>query len=147
MHTVSGIYLVVDQTYTGMFSKVSGTVRELIVENSYVENEMTTSHGTTGSVVGELSGTLDTVKSSAYVVLNGSEYAGGLVGKLAGTEGKITDQEIMLKEGIFLKKRLAEIFAKNTGKTLAQVEKDMDRDNWMSAEEAKSYGIIDEIIK
>jgi ATP-dependent Clp protease protease subunit len=48
---------------------------------------------------------------------------------------------------VFLKKRLAEIFAKNTGKSLSQVEKDMDRDNWMSAEEAKSYGIIDEIIK
>lgn len=65
----------------------------------------------------------------------------------SGTEGKITDQEIMLREGVFLKKRLAEIFAKQTGKTLAQVEKDMDRDNWMSAEEALKYGIIDEIIK
>jgi ATP-dependent Clp protease protease subunit len=65
----------------------------------------------------------------------------------SGTEGKITDQEIALKEGIFLKKRLAEIFAKNTGKSLAQVEKDMDRDNWMSAEEAKAYGIVDEIVK
>ena len=64
----------------------------------------------------------------------------------SGTEGKITDQEIMLREGVFLKKRLAEIFAKRTGKPLAQVEKDMDRDNWMSAEEAKKYGIIDEII-
>ena len=65
----------------------------------------------------------------------------------SGTEGKITDQEIMLKEGIFLKKRLAEIFAKNTGKDLKQVEKDMDRDHWMSAEEALAYGIIDKIIK
>ena len=65
----------------------------------------------------------------------------------SGTEGKITDQEIMLREGVFLKKRLAEIFAANTGKSLAQVEKDMDRDNWMSAEEALKYGIIDEIIK
>ena len=65
----------------------------------------------------------------------------------SGTEGKITDQEIALKEGIFLKKRLAEIFAKNTGKDLKTVEKDMDRDNWMSAEEAKEYGIIDEIVK
>jgi ATP-dependent Clp protease protease subunit len=65
----------------------------------------------------------------------------------SGTEGKITDQEIALKEGIFLKKRLAEIFAKNTGKDIATVEKDMDRDNWMSAEEAKEYGIIDEIVK
>ncbi len=65
----------------------------------------------------------------------------------SGTRGKITDQEIMLEEGIFLKKRLAEIFAKKTGKDLKQVEEDMDRDNWMSAEEAKKYGIIDKIIK
>ena len=64
----------------------------------------------------------------------------------SGTEGKITDQEIALKEGIYLKKRLAEIFAKNTGKSLEQVEKDMDRDNWMSAEEAKKYGIVDEVV-
>lgn len=65
----------------------------------------------------------------------------------SGTEGKITDQEIALREGVYLKKRLAEIFAKNTGKKLEQVEKDMDRDNWMSAEEAVKYGIVDKIIK
>ena len=65
----------------------------------------------------------------------------------SGTEGKITDQEIALKEGIFLKKRLAEIFAKNTGKDIKTVEKDMDRDNWMSAEEALQYGIVGEIVK
>lgn len=65
----------------------------------------------------------------------------------SGTEGKITDQEIMLREGIFLKKRLAEIFAKNTGQKLDQVEADMDRDHWMSAAEAKNYGIIDKILK
>ena len=64
----------------------------------------------------------------------------------SGTQGKITDQEIMLKEGIFLKNRLAEILAKNTGKKVDQIIKDMDRDNWMSAEEAKDYGIIDEVI-
>lgn len=64
----------------------------------------------------------------------------------SGTEGKITDQEIALKEGIFLKKRLAEIFAERTGKSVKQVEKDMDRDNWMSAEEAKEYGIVDEVL-
>ena len=64
----------------------------------------------------------------------------------SGTQGKITDQEIMLKEGIFLKKRLAEILAKNTGKKVDQIIKDMDRVNWMSAEEAKDYGIIDEVI-
>ena len=65
----------------------------------------------------------------------------------SGTQGKITDQEIALKEGIYLKKRLAEIFAQNTNRPLSQVEKYMDRDNWMSAEEAKKYGIIDKVIK
>lgn len=65
----------------------------------------------------------------------------------SGTEGKITDQEIALKEGIYLKKKLAEIFAERTGKDVKQVEKDMDRDNWMSAEEAKKYGIVDEVIE
>ena len=64
----------------------------------------------------------------------------------SGTEGKITDQEIALKEGILLKKRLAEMLAQQCGKTVAQVLKDMDRDNWMSAEEAKKYGLIDEVI-
>ena len=64
----------------------------------------------------------------------------------SGTEGKITDQEIALKEGIYLKKLLAEMLAKNTGQKLAKVEKDMDRDNWMSAEEALKYGLIDKVI-
>jgi ATP-dependent Clp protease protease subunit len=64
----------------------------------------------------------------------------------SGTEGKITDQEIALKEGIEIKKRLLEIFAEQTGKSMKQVEKDMDRDNWMSAQEAKEYGIVDEVL-
>jgi len=64
----------------------------------------------------------------------------------SGTEGKVTDQEITLRESVYVKKRLIEIFAKQTGKSVEQVEKDMDRDNWMSAEEALEYGIIDEVI-
>lgn len=64
----------------------------------------------------------------------------------SGTEGKITDQEIALREGIYLKKVLAEMMAKNTGQSLEKIEKDMDRDNWMSAAEAKKYGIVDEVI-
>lgn len=62
-------------------------------------------------------------------------------------QAKVTDQEIELREGLYLKQRLVEILAKNTGKAPKQVEKDMDRDNWMSAEEAKAYGIVDEIIE
>lgn len=64
----------------------------------------------------------------------------------SGTHGKITDQEITLREGIYLKKRLNEILAKNTGQKLSKIEKDVDRDFWMSAEEAVSYGIVDNVI-
>ncbi len=64
----------------------------------------------------------------------------------SGTHGKITDQEITLKEGIFLKQRLNEILAKNTGQKLSKIEKDADRDFWMSSEEAVKYGLIDEVI-
>lgn len=62
-------------------------------------------------------------------------------------QAKVTDQEIELKEGLYLKKTLAEILSKQTGQDLKQVERDMDRDYWMSAEEAKKYGIVDEIIE
>lgn len=64
----------------------------------------------------------------------------------SGTQGKITDQEITLREGIYLKKRLNEILANNTGQKLTRIEKDVDRDFWMSAEEAKEYGIVDDVI-
>ena len=64
----------------------------------------------------------------------------------SGTRGKITDQEITLREGLFLKQRLNESLAKNTGQKISKVEKDGDRDYWMSAEEAKEYGLIDAIV-
>lgn len=64
----------------------------------------------------------------------------------SGTQGKITDQEISLREGIYLKQRLNEILAKNTGQKLAKIEKDTDRDFWMSAEEAVKYGLADQVI-
>lgn len=65
----------------------------------------------------------------------------------SGTQGKITDQEISLREGIYLKQRLNEILAKNTGQKLAKIEKDADRDFWMSSKEAKEYGLVDEVIE
>ncbi|HEY8886320.1 MAG TPA: ATP-dependent Clp protease proteolytic subunit [Candidatus Microsaccharimonas sp.] len=64
----------------------------------------------------------------------------------SGTQGKITDQEITLKEGIYLKKMLNEVLAKNTGQKLSKIEKDVERDYWMSSKEAKEYGLIDEVI-
>lgn len=65
----------------------------------------------------------------------------------SGTQGKISDQEITLREGIYLKKRLNEILAKNTGQKLSKIEKDVDRDFWMSAEESVRYGIVDKVVK
>lgn len=65
----------------------------------------------------------------------------------SGTQGKITDQEITLREGVYLKNRLNELYAKNTGQKISKIEKDMERDFWMSSEEAKAYGIIDEVIE
>lgn len=64
----------------------------------------------------------------------------------SGTQGKISDQEITLREGLFLKKRLNEILAKNTGQKLTKIEKDADRDFWMSAKEALEYGIVDGVV-
>jgi ATP-dependent Clp protease protease subunit len=64
----------------------------------------------------------------------------------ASQRSKITDLEIDLKEGIRLKRLLNGILAKNTGQTLAKIEKDVDRDYWMSADEAKKYGLIDRVI-
>lgn len=65
----------------------------------------------------------------------------------SGTQGKISDQEITLREGLRLKQRLNEILAKNTGQKLSKIEKDVDRDFWMSAEESVEYGLADKVIK
>ncbi|MFA6397455.1 MAG: ATP-dependent Clp protease proteolytic subunit [Candidatus Paceibacterota bacterium] len=65
---------------------------------------------------------------------------------MGGTEGQASDIEIAAKHILKTKEKLNKILAKSTGKTPAQIEKDSDRDNYMSAEEAKAYGIIDEII-
>jgi ATP-dependent Clp protease protease subunit len=64
----------------------------------------------------------------------------------SGTQGKVTDQEITLKEAIELKERLAAMMAKNTGQKLAKVKADMERDFWMSAEDAVKYGVVDTIV-
>ncbi len=64
----------------------------------------------------------------------------------SGTQGKVTDQEISLREALELKERLATIMAKNTGQKLAKVKADMERDFWMGAEQAKAYGIVDHIV-
>jgi ATP-dependent Clp protease protease subunit len=64
----------------------------------------------------------------------------------SGTRGKVTDMEIDLKESLAVKKLLNEILAKNTGQKISKIEQDVERDYWMTAEEAKQYGLIDRII-
>jgi len=66
---------------------------------------------------------------------------------LAGTEGTTTDILLHLKEFQRLKKALNEILIKHTGHTLDRIEKDTDRDKFMSATEAKEYGIIDNVLE
>lgn len=64
----------------------------------------------------------------------------------SGTRGKVTDQEIDLRESLRVKKLLEEIMAKNTGQKPAKIHEDMERDKWLNAEEAKKYGIVDSVI-
>ncbi len=63
-----------------------------------------------------------------------------------GLEGKVSDIEITAKQMLRNKESLAKMFAKNTGQSMAKVEKDMDRDFYMTAEEAKKYGIVDKVL-
>lgn len=66
---------------------------------------------------------------------------------LGGAEGQASDVEIRVKYMLKLKQRLNQIISKHTGKPVDQVEKDCDRDNFMSADEAKNYGLVDEVVQ
>ena len=66
---------------------------------------------------------------------------------LGGVSGQATDIEIHTKEILYLKDKLNKILSANTGQTLSTIEKDTNRDNFMSSETALEYGIIDEIVK
>jgi ATP-dependent Clp protease protease subunit len=66
---------------------------------------------------------------------------------LSGIEGQASDIEIKAKHILKLRDKLYDMLASSTGKSKSQVEKDADRDYWMTAEEAKKYGIVDTILK
>jgi len=66
---------------------------------------------------------------------------------MGGAEGQAIEVEIAAKQIIKTKQRLNQLLAKHTKQSLSKIEKDTDRDFWLSAEEAKAYGVIDEIIK
>ena len=66
---------------------------------------------------------------------------------LGGAQGQATDIEIQAKEILRLKKILNEILAENTGQSVKKIAKDTDRDFFMSAQEAKEYGLIDQVLE
>ena len=66
---------------------------------------------------------------------------------MGGTEGQAIDMKIEAEHILRVKQRLNDILAKHTGQQFAKIEKDTDRNFWMDAEEARKYGIIDEIIR
>ena len=66
---------------------------------------------------------------------------------LGGASGQATDVQIQANELLRWKKELTEIYVKTTGKTYKQLEADMERDNYMTAEQAKAYNLVDEIVE
>ena len=65
---------------------------------------------------------------------------------MGGFQGQASDIEIHAKEILFLRERLNQIMANHTGQSLERVASDTDRDNFMSAEQAVSYGLVDKVI-
>ena len=63
-----------------------------------------------------------------------------------GGGGTASDVEIQAREIVYLRSKVNELMAKHTGRPIEQIQHDFDRDNYMSAEEAKEYGIIDRVI-
>ncbi|MBO9663286.1 ATP-dependent Clp endopeptidase proteolytic subunit ClpP [Dokdonella sp.] len=64
-----------------------------------------------------------------------------------GAQGQATDIEIQAREILYLRNRLNQIYVKHTGQPLEQIERDMERDRFMSGEEAKTYGLIDAVLE
>jgi ATP-dependent Clp protease, protease subunit len=66
---------------------------------------------------------------------------------MGGAEGQASEIEITAKHIVLIKDKISQILAKHTGQKLDKIERDTDRDFWLSADEAKTYGIVDQIIK
>jgi ATP-dependent Clp protease protease subunit len=64
-----------------------------------------------------------------------------------GMQGQFSDMEIYYNLNKQMKKELYDILSNHTGQTFEQIEKDSDRDNWMTATEARDYGLVDEVLK
>ena len=64
----------------------------------------------------------------------------------AGTQGKVTDMAIDVERFLRIKKHMNQILADNTGRTVEEIQQDTERDHWFTADEAKEYGLVDQVI-
>jgi len=83
-------------------------------------------------------------KGKRYVLPNSEVLIHQVMGEAGG---QATEIEISARHILKIKERLNKLLAKHTGKSITQIEKDSDRDFWFTAEEAKTYGLVDDIIK
>ena len=79
----------------------------------------------------------------AMATFSGQNYGAQPSG---GARGQATEIKIVAENILKTKKKLNEIMAANTGRPIEEIERDTERDNYMSAEEARAYGLIDEIL-
>ena len=84
--------------------------------------------------------------SMGSLLLAGGEKGKRFCQPLGGFQGQATDIDIHAKEILYVRERLNEILSNHTGQTIETIQKDTERDNFMSAEAAKDYGLIDDVL-
>ena len=90
--------------------------------------------------------TMQYVKCDVSTICVGMAASMGAFLLSAGTKGKVTDMEIDVEHFLRIKNKLNQIMAENTGKTPEEIKAASERDHWMTAEEAKEFGLVDKII-
>ena len=91
---------------------------------------------------------IGTAGAAATTMAGGPSMAVDVITQaLGGARGTAKDIEIQAKNILWMRQRINEIFAEKTGKPVEQIQEDTDRDNWMTAEEALEYGLIDEVVR
>ena len=91
--------------------------------------------------------TMQYIKCDVSTICIGMAASMGAFLLSSGTKGKVTDMEIDVEHFLRIKQHLNEILSENTGKSVEQVKADSERDHWLTAEEAKEYGLIDHIYR
>ena len=90
--------------------------------------------------------TMQYIKCDVSTICIGMAASMGAFLLSSGTKGKVTDMEIDVEHFLKIKRNLNKILSENTGKSVEQVKEDSERDRWMTAEEAREYGLVDKVI-